>query len=106
MGVLDDFMVAPDVSMLEKVRIQAQVLLPVMRALRAELGCEKADAIVKGALRDWSRQLFASIGEGIDGPPGRKFARMNRALEDVTVKEVTFDIHHRHKPALEFHLTP
>jgi len=44
MGVLDNFMVAPDISMLEKVRIQAQVLLPVMRALRADLGREQADA--------------------------------------------------------------
>jgi predicted ArsR family transcriptional regulator len=105
MGVLDDFMVAPDISMLEKVRIQAQVLVPVMCALRAELGREKADAIVKRALRDWSRQLFASIGEGIDGPPGRKFSRMNRALEDVTAKEVTFNIHRRDKEALEFDVT-
>ena len=32
-----------------------------MRALRFELGKEKADAIVSQALRDWSRELFAAI---------------------------------------------
>jgi hypothetical protein len=33
-------------------RIQAQVLVPVLRALRAELGNDNADAIAKQALRD------------------------------------------------------
>ena len=77
MGVLDDFMVNPNISLLEKTRIQAQVLVPVMQAMRAEIGREKADALVRGALREWSKQLFADIGDGIEGSPGRKFARMN-----------------------------
>jgi predicted ArsR family transcriptional regulator len=105
MGVLDDYMVAPGLSLLEKTRIQAQVLVPVMRALRAELGRDKADALVKGALRDWSREVFAKVGEGIVGSPGRKFAKMNRALEDVTMSEVTFEMHRRDKEALEFDVT-
>ena len=77
MGVLDDYLVNPGISLLDKTRIQAQVLVPVMRALRAELGRETADAIVTKALRDWSHEVFAAIGEGIDGPPGRKFAKMD-----------------------------
>jgi hypothetical protein len=105
MGVLDDYMVNPDISLLEKTRIQAQVLVPVMQALRAELGRDKADAIVRKALRDWSSRLFAEIGKGIEGSPGRKFARMNRALEDVTVKEVTFEVYRRDPEALEFDVT-
>jgi len=105
MGVLDDYMVAPDISLLEKTRIQAQVLVPVLRALRAELGRDKADAIVKKALRDWSSEVFARVGEGIEGPPGRKFAKMNRALEEVTLREVTFEMHRADKEALEFDVT-
>src|SRR5258708_31428741 len=104
MGVLEDYM-APDLSLLEKTRIQAQVLVPVMRALRAELGRDKADALAKGALRNWSRQVFGKIGEGIEGRPGRKFAKMNRALEEVTLSDVTFEMHRRDKEALEFDVT-
>jgi hypothetical protein len=52
MSVLDDYMVDPRLSLLEKTRIQAQVLITVLRALRSELGRERADAIVKQALRD------------------------------------------------------
>jgi L-2-amino-thiazoline-4-carboxylic acid hydrolase len=105
MGVLDDFLVDPDISMLDKVKIQAQVLVPVMRALRAELGRDKADALVKGALRDWSTRIFADIADGIDGSPRRKFAAMNTALADVTEREVTFDMHRRDEEALEFDIT-
>src|SRR6266849_6960806 len=59
-SVIDDYLVDPEVSLLDKTRMQAQVLVPVLRALRAELGKDKADAIVKQALRDWSKQLFAA----------------------------------------------
>jgi hypothetical protein len=105
MGVLDDFMVNPNISLLEKTRIQAQVLVPVMQAMRAEIGREKADALVRGALREWSKRLFATIGNGIEGSPGRKFAKMNTALAEVTEREVTFDMHRRDKEALEFDIT-
>ena len=71
-SVLDGYLVDPKISLLDKTRIQAQVLVPVLRALRAELGKDKSDAIVKQALRDWSRQLFAAIGEAIDGSPRRR----------------------------------
>jgi hypothetical protein len=105
MSVLDDFLIASDITMLDKVKIQAQVLVPVMRALRAELGRDKADALVKGALRDWSKGLFAEIGKDIEGSPYRKFATMNTALADVTMQEVSFDMHRRDKQALEFDIT-
>ncbi len=105
MSAIDDYMVVPGISLLDKVRIQAQVLVPVMRALRAELGRDKADAIVKDALRDWSRNLFAAIGEGIEGSPGRKFAKMNGALTDVSVGDLSFEMRRRDKEVLEFDVT-
>jgi hypothetical protein len=79
MSVLDDYLVDPKLSLLDKTRIQAQVLVPVLRALRSELGREKAEAIVKQALRDWSKQLFAAIGDGIEGGPRRKWAALQAA---------------------------
>src|SRR5882724_1877193 len=105
MGVLDDFMVDPNISLLDKTRIQAQVLVPIMRAMRDEIGRDKADALVRGALREWSKQLFADIGNGIEGSPGRKFAKMNTALAEVTEREVTFDLHRDDKEAREFDIT-
>ena len=35
MGVLDEYLVDPKLPLLDKTRIQAQVLVPVLRALRS-----------------------------------------------------------------------
>ena len=48
-----------DIPQLEQVKIQAQVLVPLVKALRAELGEERADGIVRKALRD----LYRKYGE-------------------------------------------
>ena len=104
-GVLDGYLVDPRVSLLDKTRIQAQVLLPVLRALRAELGKDKADAIVRQALRDWSRQLFAAIGDDINGSPRRKWAAMQGALNDASAREVEFEILRHDKEALDIDVT-
>src|SRR5204862_6268179 len=105
MSVLDGYLVDPKVSLLDKTRIQAQVLVPVLRALRAELGKERADAIVKDALRDWSKQLFAAVGESVDGSSRRKWAAMHTALAEVTEREVTVDMRRHDEEALEFDVT-
>ena len=104
-GVLDGYLVDPGISLLDKTRIQAQVLVPVLRALRAELGKDKADAIVRQALRDWSKQLFAAIGQTIDGSPRRKWAAMQSALNEASAKEVEFEILRHDKEALDIDVT-
>jgi predicted ArsR family transcriptional regulator len=104
-GVIDGYLVDPEVSLLDKTRIQAQVLVPVLRALRAELGDDKANAIVRDALRDWSKQLFAAIGDSIEGSPRRKWATMRSALDDVTAHEVEFEILRQDKEVLDIDVT-
>jgi len=105
MSVLDDYMVHPGLSLLDKTRIQAQVLVPLLQALRAELGRAKADAIVRQALRAWSRQLFVAVGERVDGSPRRKWAAMHAALANVTEREVTVEMRRHDEEALEFDVT-
>src|SRR5882724_12215632 len=105
MGALDDFMVNPEISLLDKTRIQAQVLVPVMRALRAEIGHEKADAIVRDALREWSKQLFAAIGDGIEGSPRRKWAAIQSVFGEVSGREVEVEILRQDREALDIDVT-
>jgi predicted ArsR family transcriptional regulator len=104
-GVLDGYLVDPKVSLLDKTRMQAQVLVPVLRALRTELGKDKADAIVRQALHDWSKQLFAAIGDGIEGSPRRKWAAMQGALNDVSAREVKFEVLRHDNEALDIDVT-
>ena len=105
MSVLDDYLVDPKLSLLDKTRIQAQVLVPVLKALRSELGRDKAEAIVKQALRDWSKQLFAAIGAEVDGSPRRKWAAMHTAMAEITEQDVTVKMRRHDKEALEFDVT-
>jgi hypothetical protein len=105
MSVFDGYLVDPKLSLLDKTRIQAQVLVPVLQALRAELGKARADAIVKQALRDWSKQLFAAIGDSVDGSLRRKWAAMHTAMAESTERDVTVDMRRHDKEALEFDIT-
>ena len=63
-----------DVPVLEQAKIQAQVLVPLVRALQAELGEERANAIVWKALGEmyrtmgekwWRAQGAKSLGENM-----------------------------------------
>lgn len=65
--------VAPEISLLDEVKLQAQVLVPLLRALRAELGKERADALAGQALRDWVRALYHRIGEQKPGSAREKW---------------------------------
>ena len=62
-----------DLSLLEEVKLQAQVLVPVLKALRAEIGKEKADRLVGQALTEWSKNLYKRIGEAKGGNPREQF---------------------------------
>jgi len=73
--------------------------------LRDELGKNKADAIVKQALRDWSRQLFAAIGDGIEGSPRRKWAAIQSVFGEVSEREVEIEILRHDKEALDIDVT-
>jgi hypothetical protein len=46
-----------DIPIIEQVKIQAQVLVPLVKTLRAELGEARANAIVAKALGDYYRTL-------------------------------------------------
>ncbi|HLJ65716.1 MAG TPA: L-2-amino-thiazoline-4-carboxylic acid hydrolase [Stellaceae bacterium] len=103
--MLDDYSIDPKLSLLDKTRIQTQVLVPVVRALRAELGQEKADAIVKRALREWSKALFAAIGDRIEGSPRRKWAALQAAWAQISEPEVTAEIRRHDRDAFDVDIT-
>jgi predicted ArsR family transcriptional regulator len=56
-----------DIPIIEQVKIQAQVLVPLLKALQAELGEERANAIVSKALgeqtRNWAQKWWRAQGE-------------------------------------------
>ncbi len=59
----------PDIPFLAQAKLQAQVLVPVLRALRERIGRTEADRLVADALRDWSREQFRRVAAGAGGTP-------------------------------------
>ncbi len=56
-------------------------------------------------MRDWSKQLFAAVGDSVDGSPRRKWAAMHTAMGEMTEKDVSVDLLRKDKEALEFDIT-
>ena len=79
-------------ELLKLLQVKFRILPGDPARLLLPKGKFQADAIVKQALRDWSKQLFADIGDGIEGSPRRKWATMQNALTEVTEKEVSFEV--------------
>ena len=70
----------PSVSFLDEYKFQAEVLIPIFKALRAELGEERANHLILGALRDWSRARWHRLGARFPGRPKEKWAALNTAM--------------------------
>ncbi len=67
------------VSFLDEYKFQAEVLIPVLKALRAELGEERANRLVLGALREWSRERWRRLGARFPCGPRDRWAALNAA---------------------------
>ena len=77
---------------LERVKAQTEVLLPVLKALRAELGNHKAEQLVFSALRESSREHFRRAAERRPGSGREKWRDLTDALDVVigdTVERVS-----------------
>ena len=100
-----DIEINENISILDQVKMQAQVLLPVIRALRKELGAERANAIVREALREWSRNLFLAIGARTPGTPQEKWAAMTAASMPRIGDAIDVDVVRHDADVMEFNVT-
>ena len=90
-----DRYVNDSISLLDQVKIQAQVLVPVLRALRTELGTARANQLITTALRDWSHALFQAVAADKPGTPQDKWTaltldnmpRIGDAVQYTTLKQ-------------------
>ena len=81
------------VSYLERVKIQSEVLVPILKHLRNQLGDERANELIYGSLRSWSREVFAEVGSKKSGNAKDKWQQMTDELgeligDDVDVEEI------------------
>jgi hypothetical protein len=58
---MDVFENRPDVPLIDRVKIQTEVLVPLIRCLEQELGNERAHALVRSALGDFYRDMAKGL---------------------------------------------
>ena len=75
-----------NISKLDEIKAEAQVLIPVLKAARAELGEENANRLIFGALRGWCCQRFKQIGSDIPGTPKEKWETIKN-LDNLRIRE-------------------
>ena len=67
-----------DISVMDRGKIQAQVLLHLVRALREEIGEERTNEILRRALDEAARGRIQAEAQQLEGTPLEKFEAMMR----------------------------
>jgi predicted ArsR family transcriptional regulator len=87
-----DYEINQEISRMDEIKMQAQVLIPVLKAVRADLGEERANRLVLEALRSWSRERFKQMGAGISGSPKEKWDSINsRGMSRVLAEDLEIE---------------
>lgn len=68
------------ISLLDEAKLQAEVIIPILKALRKEIGKERADRIVASALRDWLRARYVEDGARRQGCAKDKWTAMSSEM--------------------------
>lgn len=100
-----DIEINPQISLLDQVKIQAQVLVPLLKALRAELGEERANKLVTMALREWYRDMVLRTGALMPGSPREKWAALNAANIPRIGTDIDVQMLKQEPDAIEFNVT-
>jgi len=89
--------------LLERIKIQAEVLVPLVKHLQVELGEAKANGIVKKGLGGWARDLGRAIGSATSGTSVEK---LSAALPLFAAGDaLDLEVLQQTKDALDFNVT-
>ena len=89
---------------LARAKTQAQVLVPVLRAFREELGAERANRIARKALAEWRRQAIAEEPV-LPGAPTERFRARNVAVAALIGDAVDALLLKDEPESIEFNIT-
>ena len=93
------------ISYLNGVKAQSEVLIPILRRLRMELGEDQANELVYGALRDWSRDVFAQAGSKKEGSGFEIWSQMSDELDALTGNDISYETLREDSEALDLNVT-
>jgi hypothetical protein len=62
-----------EITLLEEIRIQVEIIMPILSALKSEFGDEKAYSIIRKSLCPHIRDVYHNIGKRKSGNPFKKW---------------------------------
>ena len=92
-------------TLLEQVKLQAQVVVPLLKAFRKELGTERANAIAYRALDEWSRGLFHQLSQSMGKGSRETWTAMMASSGQRIGNDVDFQVLRQDSEAMEFNIT-
>jgi hypothetical protein len=91
-----------DISTMDQVVIQAQVLLPLARALREEIGEPRTRELLSVAIEEASRARIRDQAEQLEGSPLEKFQAMMDRSARVNGPQLELEVHEMKPELLQF----
>jgi hypothetical protein len=92
-------------TLLEQVKLQAQVVVPLLKAFRKELGTERANSIAYRALDEWSRGLFHQLSKSMGKGSRETWTAMMASSGQRIGNDVDFQMVRQDPQAMEFNIT-
>ena len=92
-------------SLIDRAKIQAEVLVPVLQAFRAELGEERANRLAWQALAQWRRDTARALAAELPGSPREKWQAAMEAARPIIGDSVDFDVLKQSEDAFDFNIT-
>jgi hypothetical protein len=90
---------------LDRVKAQSEVLVPILKCLRKELGEDPANELVYGALRDWSREVFMEVGSKKGGSGFEKWSQISEELDALVGDDIDYDTLREDSDVLDLNVT-
>ena len=91
--------------LLEQAKIQAQVLVPLLRAFREELGIERANRIAWKALEKWRTEVVRQFPRGPSTDPVERWRTGNAMAAPMIGDAVDYEQLKDTDEAVEFNIT-
>lgn len=94
--------ISEDITTMDTVKIQAQVLLPLARALRKEIGEERTRELLRSAIEEASRERISGQAEQVEGSPLEKFQAMMSRSAAVNGPQLELEVREMKPERMEF----
>jgi hypothetical protein len=91
-----------DISTMDLAKIQAQVLLPLARVLREEIGKERTRELLRAAIEEASRERIRDQVEPLEGSPLEKFQALMRRSARVNGPQLEMEVRALKPELLQF----